>query len=331
MDLALELWHRTYRPGRSICFGIDDGTKYREVWAADFRDRIVQHLFYNAFAPYWLPRFIADSCACIPGRGTLYAIDRALGHIRSQTQDWKLPAWYLKVDLANCFVSIDKRRVFEIMREPVASDFWLWLLEVLLFHDPRTDFEVRGDPRILARVPAHKRLLNQDEWHGLAIGNLISQFALNCLMNRLDQYMKHGLHLRHVTRYVDDILAVAQSPQYLNAIHFAIREFVPELTGMALNDDKTILQPVHRGVDFVGQVLTPRGCFIRRRSVARAVHVLETCGAEDLMPRANAYLGLFRQANKGRQDRIRLCKVALRRGRAVDADFTKTYRPREIA
>lgn len=326
MDLALELWHRTYRPGRSICFGIDNGNKYREVWAADFRDRIVHHLFYNEFAPYWLPRFIADSCACIPGRGTLYAVERAQRHIRSQSQNWTVSAWYLKIDLANCFVSIDKRRVFDVMKEPIRSEFWLWLLDVILFHDPRTDYEIRGNPKVLAQVPAHKRLLAQDADHGLAIGNLSSQFFLNCLMNRLDQYIKHGLRIRHYVRYVDDGLIVAQSPQYLNAVLFSIREFLPELTGLALNDSKTIIQPVYRGVDFVGQVITPKGTFVRRRNVARALRVLRTCADVDIMPRANAYLGLFRQASKGRGDRIRLCRVLRRRGRMVNIELTKTYR-----
>lgn len=34
-----------YRPGRSICFVVTR-PKAREVWAADFRDRIVHHLTY---------------------------------------------------------------------------------------------------------------------------------------------------------------------------------------------------------------------------------------------------------------------------------------------
>lgn len=326
MDLYLELLHQTYRPGRSICFGIDNGYKFREVWAADFRDRIVHHLFYNRFAPYWLPRFIADSCACIPGRGTLYAIQRAEAKIRSVTQNWQHSAWYLKLDLANCFVSIDKRIVHDVMREPITDSWWIWLLETILFHDCRTNYEVRGNPHVLAKVPAHKRLTAQDEHHGLPIGNLSSQFFLNALLNRLDQYVKHSLRVEHYVRYVDDSLFVAKSPQYLNAVHHAVREFMPGLTGLRLNDSKTILQPVHRGVDFVGQVITPKGRFTRRRTVRHALRVIGSCAAEDLMPRANSYLGLFRQATKSRHDRVRLCRVIRHRGRMVDGDFTKTYK-----
>ena len=59
--------------------------KPREVWAADFRDRIVHHLVHRAIGPIFERAFIHDSCACIKGRGTLYAADRLDGHLRSAT------------------------------------------------------------------------------------------------------------------------------------------------------------------------------------------------------------------------------------------------------
>ena len=42
LALQQELRAHTYRPGRSICF-VTHGAKPREVFAADFRDRIVHH------------------------------------------------------------------------------------------------------------------------------------------------------------------------------------------------------------------------------------------------------------------------------------------------
>ena len=46
LALQQELRAHTYRPGRSICF-ITDGPKPREVFAADFRDRVVHHLLVS--------------------------------------------------------------------------------------------------------------------------------------------------------------------------------------------------------------------------------------------------------------------------------------------
>lgn len=67
--LADELFSRTYRPAPSICFIIEDPKK-REVFAADFRDRIVHHLYYNYTHELFERNFIADSYSCIKHRGT---------------------------------------------------------------------------------------------------------------------------------------------------------------------------------------------------------------------------------------------------------------------
>ena len=65
----------SYKPGRSVCFVIS-WPKVREVWAAPFPDRVVHHLLHNRIAPRFYASFIADSCACIVGRGTMYAAER---------------------------------------------------------------------------------------------------------------------------------------------------------------------------------------------------------------------------------------------------------------
>ncbi|MCD8184876.1 MAG: hypothetical protein LUE99_19415 [Bacteroides sp.] len=46
-----ELRDRTYKVGRSVCFITGDAVK-REVFAANFRDRVVHHLLYNYTAPF---------------------------------------------------------------------------------------------------------------------------------------------------------------------------------------------------------------------------------------------------------------------------------------
>jgi hypothetical protein len=53
--------------------------------------------------------FIADSCACIKGRGTLYAARRLERRCAASRPTGSRPAWYLKCDIANFFVAIDKR------------------------------------------------------------------------------------------------------------------------------------------------------------------------------------------------------------------------------
>ncbi|MFM0243838.1 RNA-dependent RNA polymerase family protein [Paraburkholderia sediminicola] len=160
-NLHDELRAGTYVPGRSKCF-IITWPKPREVWAADFTDRVVQHLLYNHIGKRFEDSFIADSCACIKGRGTLYAVQRLESKIRSITQNWARKAFYLKCDIANFFVSIPKPLLLELFLKKIHEPFWRWLTEIVLMHDPRDNFDYLGD-RALMRWIAGTEGYRHDE------------------------------------------------------------------------------------------------------------------------------------------------------------------------
>jgi len=325
VELYEELVDGSYRPGRSICFGISR-PKFREVWAADFRDRIVHHLLYNHIGPRFERAFIADSCACMKGRGTLYAAKRLDRHARSITQDWSRDAFYLKCDLSNFFNRIDKTVLWRLLQAKIHEPWWLGLCGTILWHDCRDNYEVRGDTAVLAKVPANKRLTNQPAGFGLPIGNLPSQFFANVILDPLDQRMKHRNRARHYVRYVDDFVVLGRSPQWLEAVLADANLFLPDALHLELNPKKTILQPCRRGIDFVGQVIRPEGRITRRRTVRQAVQNIETVDAGELMETANAYFGIVGQAPVSRNDRIELGRAVRRRGFMVNGDITKTYR-----
>ncbi|WP_458861528.1 reverse transcriptase domain-containing protein [Burkholderia anthinoferrum] len=319
-----ELASGTYQPGRSICFVITR-PKPREVWAAEFRDRVVHHLLYNRIGPRFERSFIADTFACIKGRGTLRAAERLESKIRSVTQNWSRPAHYLKCDLANFFVSIDKPILLELLLAKIREPFWRALTEMVLMHDPRTDFVYRGDLALIELVPPHKRLAEQPAHLGLPIGNLSSQFFANVYLDVLDQHVKHQLRARHYVRYVDDFVFLHESPARLNEILAEVTAFLLARLGARINPRKTILQPVHRGVDFVGQVIKPWRRETRKRTRNEALRRVAETPRSDLMPVANSYFGLLRQSTASHHDRARLANLLRALGKAVDVDLTKTY------
>lgn len=315
----------SYLPGPSKCFVIDR-PKHREVWAAEFPDRIVHHMVYNRIGPRFERSFITDSCACIKGRGTLYGAQRLEKKVRSITQNWSRPAHYLKCDLANFFVSIDKRILLDLLVAKIPEPFWRDLTELVLMHDPRENFIYLGDPGMMEHVPPHKRLMEQPAHLGLPIGNLSSQFFANVYLNELDQFVKHKLRCRHYIRYVDDFVLLHESAQWLNAAHAEIEAFLPRTLGARLNPTKTILQPVARGIDFVGQVIRPWVRHTRKRTLDSGIKRVREMPAADLYQAANSYFGLLRQATGSHVDRAKLANVALKRGHAVNRHLTKIYR-----
>ena len=330
LQLHDELASGTWQPGRSICFVITR-PKPREVWAAQFRDRIVHHLLYNHIAPGYHARFTADSCACIPGRGTAYGARRLEHQVRSATANWGRRAFYLKCDLANFFVSIDKSVLLAQLQRHIHEPWWLALATAILMHDPRGNVEVHSSPRELALVPPHKSLFNAPAGHGLPIGNLSSQFFANVLLDDIDQFVKHRLRAPHYVRYVDDFVLLHESPQWLNAAHAAIEQ---QLAGLhlALNPRKTILQPVARGVDFVGHVIKPWRRTTRPRTLTTALQRIEAMPDADTYAAGNSYLGLVRQASHSHKERAALCRALLKRGHPVEGkDLTQAFRKAQNA
>ena len=75
LSLETKLQNRTYKPGRSIAF-IVQRPKIREIFAADFADRVVHHLLFNYLSPIFEKVFIYDSWACRKGKGTHKAMFR---------------------------------------------------------------------------------------------------------------------------------------------------------------------------------------------------------------------------------------------------------------
>ncbi len=324
-ELYADLCADAYTPGPSICFVVTH-PKPREVWAAEFRDRVVHHLLYNHVAPAIHARFIANSCACIPGRGTLYGARRLEAMIRSQTHNWSRPCHYLKCDIANFFVSINKQILFELLARHITEPWWQALAGQILFHDPRENFQYRGNPALLQRVPRHKRLAEQPAHLGLPIGNLSSQFFANVYLDVLDQHVKHHLRIRNYIRYVDDFILLHDSPDHLNHALADISTLVRDRLAIQLNPRKTILQPIARGLDFVGHVIKPWRRTTRRKTVQHALARLETCPAGNLYELGTSYFGLLGQASHSHTDRSRIANALRRRGHSVNTTLTKTYR-----
>jgi retron-type reverse transcriptase len=63
IELRNDLVNGTYIISPSICFIIKDPVQ-REVFAADFRDRIIHHLIYNYMYELFDRHFIYDSYSC---------------------------------------------------------------------------------------------------------------------------------------------------------------------------------------------------------------------------------------------------------------------------
>lgn len=301
MDLYYELLAGQYYPGRSTVFVVDY-PKVREVWAAEFRDRIVHHLLYNKIADRFHRRFIHDSYACIPGKGTHRAVARMEHFARSVTRNHSQPGFVLKMDVANFFVSINRRILDALMAPHIPEPWWLALARTVLHRDVTTDAQVAGRPEMMRKVPKHKSLFHAPPDTGLPIGSLNSQFSANIVLNVVDQYAKHTLKLQRYVRYVDDITVFDTDPKVLAAIAPKIQEVMGGRLKLRLHPNKTSINRIEHGFDALGYVVRPHARYLRRATVRNGfAKVAGLCRSRaslaEVRQAAHSYFGIFSHAN----------------------------------
>ena len=313
-ELCDELMARTYRPQASVCFIIHD-PKMREVFAADFRDRIVHHLFYNYTHCLFERTFIADSYSCIKHRGTHYGIKRLRHHIAGATEGYKREAYVLKLDISGYFMHIDRGRLLDICRRTLqvmsgrmsdkpgvtwchAIDYAFvdYLLKTIVMANPVESCTMIGDKREWTALPDGKSLFTAADGCGLPIGNLSSQLFSNVYMNVFDQFMKRTLGCRRYGRYVDDSYVVSRNRKRLEALVPEARAFLLSELGLDLNLSKCAIVRASYGVEFLGAFIKPFRIYPSSssfRRMKRKVYGLPVTGKVNLQPRVNSFLGVL--------------------------------------
>jgi hypothetical protein len=103
---------------------------------------------------------------------------------------------------------------------------------------------------------------------GLPIGSLVSQIFANVYAGALDRHLQQDLGERHWHRYMDDLVVLGPSSDHLRRLRVEIEAFSRGRLGLRFS--KWSIQPVSRGVNFLGYRIWPSHKLLRKDSVQRA-------------------------------------------------------------
>ena len=277
--LSYHLQNRTYEPSRSVLFYVSK-PKFREIFAADFGDRVVHRLLVDALEPEFDKKFISDSFACRRDKGTHSAVDRLREFLDSLTNFGKWEGYYLQLDIRGFFMEIQKDILNEILRKKVDEKL-LWLSGKILYNNPINNYILKGKPVRQGILPPHKTLFHPNPKKGIPIGNLTSQFFANVYLNHLDQFCKRRLGITYYLRYVDDFILLDSSRERLLDWREKIITYLREELDLQLKDSNKDPISVYKGIDFLGYFCKPSHTLVRRRVIKN----FKTALAESLPPR----------------------------------------------
>lgn len=282
-ELYDDIVNRNYKIGQSICFMVQKPVK-REIFAADFRDRVVHHLIFNYISPIFERQFIKDSYSCRVGKGTSEGIRQVDHFIRACSENYQSDCWILKLDIQGYFMAMDRTILYRKIERKLKTvknlsfdvDLVLYLIHKVIFNDPTINCHIKGGREDWTGLPKSKSLFFSSHGKGFPIGNLTSQLFGNIYLDDLDHYVREKLKVKHYGRYVDDMVFVHKDKEFLKEIVLEIRHFLNSKLGLTLHPKKIYLQNFKKGVYFLGVFIKPNRIYIGKKTKQSFYEKIET-------------------------------------------------------
>lgn len=283
ITLAHELYTGTYKIGTSTCFLVKY-PKYREVFAACFRDRIVHHFLILLLNPYFEKRFNEMgnvSYNCRKGFGTIAAQNSVMKSIKECTQSYQEDAWVYRGDIVSFYMSINKKLLWEKLEPFIRTNYKgkyisqvLQTAKTIVFHCPENNCVFNTDiNEWMKHIPRDKSLFGNGDLMGMPIGNLTTQVFANFFMSFFDEFVMKWFSNKGVkfgySRFVDDFVVVCSSNNLLKLFIREANDFLVDNLSLRLHHDKYHFQKASHGVLFVGAYVKNGRMYLSNRTIAR--------------------------------------------------------------
>lgn len=300
-----ELNNRAYVPRKSNCYVITDPA-LREIYAAQFIDRIVQHFYMKEIEDILDKELVDGCCSCRKERGNDYALKLLEKYLVETSNNGTKDCFFLKIDLSGYFMSIDRKQISEKFLELIRTKYagkhkelLIYLTPIIFENNPALNCIYKCDEKLRKIVP-ERRKMNPQSDYGMAIGNLTAQAGSNLNLNDFDNYVVKDLKLTNYVRYVDDIVIVSNNKKELINKSPIIIEKLKE-TNQTLNKKKTKIETAYHGVPFLGKVSYPYGYQKAKKTTIIRIYEkaknIEYESIENLLAITNSQIGTLKKYN----------------------------------
>jgi len=170
--------------------------KERTIVKPNFKyEQVVHHVVVQAIRPGIEKGMYPFVLGSIPGRGQHMGARQITKWIRNDVPNTK---YVLKMDIRHFFESVDHAVLKEWLHTKFRDKYILELLFLII-----DAIEI-----------------------GLPLGFYTSQWFANFLLQPLDHYIKEELHVKYMTRYMDDIVCFGRNKKELHKVRIAISNYL---------------------------------------------------------------------------------------------------------
>lgn len=272
----VQLWQdvkeRKYEIRPSICF-IITRPKKREVFAADFRDRVIHHLIMQRLEPLFESHFIQDNYNCRKNKGVLYGVKRLHQQIKECSENYTKSCYIGKFDMQGFFMSINKILLWKMLYTFIINkykgndiDTLLYLVKKVVLNEPQYKCIKKSKDYMWNDLSADKSLFTCANGCGLPIGNLTSQCFANFYLSYFDKLLKK--QFTYYGRYVDDFYIICRDKERIVNSVRQITNYLKYNLGITLHPKKIYIQHYSKGVKFIGAVVKRDRMYVANTTVS---------------------------------------------------------------
>lgn len=280
--LSAELADGTYAPRRTSTFQVTS-PKVRTITSTPFRDRVYQRSLNDVVLyPLVTRSLVYDNAACQTGKGTDFARNRLKCHMQRHYRKHGTDGWVLHIDIKGYYANLPH-----------------WLGESV--------FDCTPD---WARARAVAVLRSQYAGEtGYNPGSQMVQIVGIAALDAVDHFVKERLRVKGYVRYMDDLVLVHESRDFLEACLEEVAGLLRNL-GLEVHTGKTRFRELADRTPFLGFDfrLTPTGKVVmtvrpesvkRMRRRVRRLMKREQGGLSPPGTARESYMGWRAHAEKG--------------------------------
>lgn len=271
------LVNKTYEVSPYTIKHIFDRGKERQLMKLPyFPDRLVQWAIMLQIEKVFVEVFTHFTCASVKNRG----IHQASKLLDTYMRDREGTTYCLKIDIAKFYPSIDTAILKQLLRKKFKDADVLNVLDKIVDSHP--------------------------EGKGIPIGSYLSQYLANFYLAYFDHWLKENQRVKYVIRYMDDLVILSDSKEWLHQLKENIDGYLAEHLNLGLKANWQVFPTDVRGVDFVGyrhfydyKLLRKTTCKRMKKKV-KTIHKKIKAGKEISYSDfccANSYLGWVKWCN----------------------------------
>ena len=277
------------------CFIIDEPT-IREVFASQYRDRVVHHLLILEIGNLLNSLFINNTYSCRENLGNLKAVEKVAKH--RNILKAKGDVFFLKIDLSGYFMSINRNlltemlyQIIDLFYEGDHYNYIKYLIDIIINTDITKNCVFKSPKEKWEELPDRKSLFKSGD-SGLPIGDLTSQWFSNLYLYFLDTIYRQDKYKNKLfyDRYVDDIIVLSNDPELLKGFLNNFKHFAINL-GVKVNNKKTMIRPINYGIHFLGKVIYGDHITLSKRNINKLYKSLQHLEGKNILSVFNSRVG----------------------------------------